>query len=169
MGESYTIYDHEELYNTNILPLILKIKEICRLNKIPFYCSCAVKNKDDVTEYKHDGVMTGSAEVNLFDDRFENILMVLNGAKIQTVATINCDDDFIGQYTHIDDDIVSDDVIGSYDNITVIEEPDMPYVSPEEFDDSIEPIIQEEAAPEPKRKRGRPRKNPSNVVMTGKI
>ena len=83
-----TIYNQAKLYKDSIYPLISEIKKICKINKIPFMCTCAVANTSEGTVYRHDGVPTGSLEVNLCDDQFERLLCVMNGFDVRPMNAV---------------------------------------------------------------------------------
>lgn len=76
---SITVYNEEKLYEEKLLPLITEIKKICVLSKIPCFTCVATANSSKGTTYKYDGVLTGTLNVNLSDDRFAKHLCVANG------------------------------------------------------------------------------------------
>lgn len=78
-----TIYDMQEFYKENLEGKVNEIKKICRLNKIPVIFTFAVANDEKDTIYKTDGVSTGSMEIYLTEDYFENYLIALQkGTKL---------------------------------------------------------------------------------------
>ncbi len=97
MEKTYNDFDMNDVYENEIAPLILNIKSICMNNKIPFFCTCAVTNyqkeekngeKTGITEYKNDGVLTGSNGIGLYQDKFEKILLVLQGVELQKIGML---------------------------------------------------------------------------------
>lgn len=80
--EGVDLFDHNDIYNEKIAPLISEIKKICVMNDIPFLTACAPVNDNNGTVYYHDGLFTGSMGLKLYDDRFKRYLMVINGAKL---------------------------------------------------------------------------------------
>ena len=79
-----TVYDATAIYDDQILPLVDKIREICILKKIPFFITAAVKSTDEDTEYKNDGILTGSTDIHLKDDRFTKFLLICRGAEVKS-------------------------------------------------------------------------------------
>lgn len=143
-------FNKEQVYANEIFPLICEIKSICGLNEIPFFCSCAVANENNKTEYRHDGVLTGSLEVDLYDNRFENLLLVLQGAKLKPLGSISEEDEEFAKY-------ISEfnlDYEELYDNDTLVEE--------------VKETKVKNDTPVEKKKRGRPRKV-NNVDTLGDI
>jgi hypothetical protein len=77
-----TKYDATKTYKNKIAPLVEQIKQICAVEKIPFFFTCATKNSEEGTTYESDGILTGSFEINLKEDNFPPILGVLNGGRV---------------------------------------------------------------------------------------
>ncbi|MCR5670739.1 MAG: hypothetical protein K6G10_07005 [Butyrivibrio sp.] len=69
-------YDMRKVYEDQITPLLLQIKQICIKNRIPCFMSCAVSNMNGVTTYEQDGILTGSNNIELYQDRFPTFLLV---------------------------------------------------------------------------------------------
>lgn len=91
-----TIYDKTEIYEKEIVPKLAEIKKICELNDIPFFNCVAVKNAEDGTVYKYDGILTGSKQIKLADDQFEKHLCVANGFDVKTSTEVDfSDEDFL--------------------------------------------------------------------------
>ncbi len=84
--ENVDVFDYTEIYQKEILPKIDEIKKVCVKNKIPFLISCAPKNTQTDTTYYNDGILTGSMNINLYDDRFERYLLVINGARLAPIG-----------------------------------------------------------------------------------
>ncbi|MGN0241315.1 MAG: hypothetical protein ACI4CS_06480 [Candidatus Weimeria sp.] len=103
MPEELSVYDASKTYDNEILPLVEQIKQICAVKEIPFFFTCAVKNSDKGTEYKNEGVLTGSYGINLKTDNFAPILGVMNGGRV--VFTEDEDDALSGELS----DMLSDD------------------------------------------------------------
>ncbi len=81
-SQRYTEFDATDIYKEKLEPMIIEMKKICKINKIPFFFSIAYKNDQNSTTYHNDGVLPGSNFVDLVDDKFRKYLMVLNGAKV---------------------------------------------------------------------------------------
>lgn len=77
-----TVYDKTDIYEKSVAPEIEKVRQVCAANRLPFFFSSAVKNDEDGTVYKNEGVLTGSFGINLKDDHFERFLGVLHGGKV---------------------------------------------------------------------------------------
>ncbi|MBQ7424880.1 MAG: hypothetical protein IJV21_01295, partial [Lachnospiraceae bacterium] len=69
-------YDYTDIYKEQIEPLINRIQQICIDHNMPVFFACAVKNKNGKTDYKMDGIMTGSNSIKLYQDYFEIFLDV---------------------------------------------------------------------------------------------
>lgn len=84
--EKCTIFDKKDVYDREIAPLVAQIKKICKLNDIPMIFTFAVANDEKDTTYVTEGSSTGSMNINLTDDCFENYLVALQkGKKIMLV------------------------------------------------------------------------------------
>lgn len=75
----YTPIDAEEIIASEIMPLVKQIKDICTNNKIPFFMTMVKKNDDTCTKYANEGVMTGSRNIHLKEDRIKHHMMVAGG------------------------------------------------------------------------------------------
>ena len=110
--EENTVYDIEEVYKTEIAPLAVQIKRICVKNHLPFMLLCAHRNDNDHTSYSSEEFLTGSAKIFLKDDHFEEILLLLSGAKLQPLGSMPDEweslDRDIADY--IDDDLGFEDI-----------------------------------------------------------
>lgn len=73
------IYDATDTYKTRLEPLIKQIRDTCAIEGIPFMLTIAIRNSDTETEYKTDSFLTGSAGIELKEDKFPNLLLALNG------------------------------------------------------------------------------------------
>lgn len=80
--EDINVYDKKKIYDSEIAPLVKQLKEICARECIPFFSTFAIANKPGKTKYKHEGVLTGSLGMELDDDVFERLLLVLCGGKV---------------------------------------------------------------------------------------
>lgn len=78
-----TIYNKEEIYKKEIVPLISQIKKISALNDLPFMICVATTNDEKHTTYRYDGVLTGYLGYNLTDDQFHKHLCVANGFDVK--------------------------------------------------------------------------------------
>lgn len=104
--KNLTIYDKSDVYKREVKPLIDNIKKVCVVNNIPIFISCAISNSEEKTEYKTDGIMTGSAGINLKNDKLEDFLMVLRGAKLESFGALKkFESDEMDYIMDIEDDI----------------------------------------------------------------
>ena len=69
-------YDKSKIFEDEIRPLLKQIEDICLVNDMPIFFSCATKNMDGKTFYERDGILTGSNGINLYDDWFRLYLLV---------------------------------------------------------------------------------------------
>lgn len=51
------IYNHEDIYDKEISPLMKQIIDICNTHKIPMMCSFAYKNTNDIGFYCCDTIL----------------------------------------------------------------------------------------------------------------
>lgn len=87
MKKELTVYDHTELYNSEIVPLLKQIDIICKANKIPFlFCAC-VKNDQDGSEYTYEGNLCGSNNIVLNEDKMTDFVRILAGFKLKSVES----------------------------------------------------------------------------------
>ena len=126
-----TVFDAEKLYDRDIRPLVDEIKKICIMNKVPFFVTTVVKSTTRETKYEMDGILTGSTDIHLKDDRFERLLMVCRGAKVKPVYKDAIENegameyiDSIVEVDPVDDTDDSDDDIGRF--VPTIEEEENP-------------------------------------------
>ena len=106
-----TEFDAKQLYDKKIHPLVEEIRKICIVAKVPFFITTVVKSTKNSTEYKNDGILTGSNEIHLADDKFERFLMVCRGAEIKSPIKGILDSMDAMEYiaSPPDDDIVQDE------------------------------------------------------------
>ena len=97
-NEAYTEYDLQEFYKKEIAPKVDEIKKLCRIHKLPFFFSAAVANNDKETKYINAANSTGSNEINLYDDKFVNFLLVLQHIKLVPAVSLDTfEDDLFDQ------------------------------------------------------------------------
>ncbi len=82
----FTKYNKEGVYTEKILPLVNQIKVICMKENIPFIYSFATENSEKKTTYENDALFPVPLGVNLTDDVFGKILLVLNGADVEPLC-----------------------------------------------------------------------------------
>lgn len=73
-------YDCKKVYEKEILPHIMAIKDICKFHKIPMFISVAVANDKTKTEYKNECELVYTQR-HLRDNRIVKMLRALNGFK----------------------------------------------------------------------------------------
>ena len=87
MKKELTVYDHTELYNEQIVPLLKQIDIICKANKIPFlFCACT-KNDENGSEYIYEGNLCGSNNIVLQEDKMTDFVRILAGFKLKSVES----------------------------------------------------------------------------------
>ncbi len=69
-------FDFTEIYKTDIEPKLQEIRHICVVHGIPFFFSAAVKEDGKSTTYEIQHMLTGSAGINLSDNRLERHIAV---------------------------------------------------------------------------------------------
>lgn len=103
-----TIYNKEEIYKKEIVPLIDQIKKIAGLNDLPFFICVAIANTEKHTTYRYDGVLTGYLGFNLADDQFKKHLCVANGFDVKAPnSSMDFDKvtDFLAETTNNDSSV----------------------------------------------------------------
>lgn len=78
----YDEYDETKFYDEVIQPKIAEIKMLCEMKNLTFFTCFAVKNTDEKTSYKYDGLLTGSHDIRLKNDLIKKHLCVANGFKV---------------------------------------------------------------------------------------
>lgn len=141
--KKYTEYDLHEIYENELYPEILKIKQLCKLRDIPFLMSFAVSNRDGKTEYKNEGVLTGSSGLHLYDDQFKRMVLILRGASVSPIGRIEFNEE---DMAYITDSFDETDVFKASMHLEALDECDAERI--EELSETL---------PEKKR-RGRPPK-----------
>lgn len=86
--QNITEYNSKKLYIDEIYPKIVEIKKICKINRIPFFFSCAPINENGNTVYENEAVLTGSNDIVLFKDLFKKYILLLRGAQIQPLSAV---------------------------------------------------------------------------------
>lgn len=74
------MYDHTNIYHSQIEEYVQKISTICAAYGIPCLMSFAVANNNSRTQYKNT-IVHASANVQCLDDRISTMLMALNGCR----------------------------------------------------------------------------------------
>lgn len=86
MKGSLTEFDNIDYYERECKPVLEELIRLCYTGRIPMYFTAAVKNDEKGTEYRNDGVLTGSNNINLKDDQIKYHLMVSMGCIATTRA-----------------------------------------------------------------------------------
>ena len=94
------VFDVRDIYKEKIDPLVKELNKICILNKIPYFMTTVVRSTPTRTDYKNDGIMTGSTRIHLYDDKFERFMMICCGAEIRSPhrEILNEDDETVMNY-----------------------------------------------------------------------
>ena len=134
MEKTYTEFDAEGIYAAEIAPLIKSIVDKCRKNGIPFIASFAVKNdgKRRKTKYINEGNLTGSNDINLYQDRITNCLLAINGAQVSIFPNVKGFDEMATDYIQdvdFDDYENLEDAPSSKESATIIEESSAPDIA----------------------------------------
>lgn len=72
-------YDKEKEFEETISPILEKLTHACLANRIPFFCSFCTKNDKKKSEYISEGVSPETLDIQLADNFFDRMLMVVNG------------------------------------------------------------------------------------------
>lgn len=80
-------YNSLEVYKNDILPHIMAIKDICKINRIPMFISVAVANDKAGTTYENECELAYTQR-RLTDNRIVKMLRALNGFKYELPADI---------------------------------------------------------------------------------
>lgn len=76
-----TEYNREKEWKTYCEEHLRKIIQYCSIYQIPCFFTVAVANDENGTTYVNDGVMTGSTNVHLKEDRMKYHMMVASGCR----------------------------------------------------------------------------------------
>ena len=71
-----TNFDKRKQFEEECRKTLTELVGKCNDLKIPFFWSCCVKNDETGSDYVSDGVMTGSNQIELKDDRIKRHLLV---------------------------------------------------------------------------------------------
>ena len=77
-------FDKSKQFEEICRPILTELVQECQLLRIPFFWSACVKNDDESSEYVNDGVMCGSNNIFLTDDRITKHMYVAAGVDIKT-------------------------------------------------------------------------------------
>lgn len=81
-------YDKTKIYNEEIQPLIATVKRICIREKLPFFFTTAVANKNGETQYINE-LVAAAAQVHLNINHISDILLYLNGFELKHPDYVN--------------------------------------------------------------------------------
>lgn len=79
LHDKTTIIEREEYFESECRDLLNALVKKCYLGGIPCFFTAAVKNSSEGTKYISDGIMTGSTNIVLFDDKIKHHMMVNDG------------------------------------------------------------------------------------------
>lgn len=72
-------FDKTDVYEKTLKPLINEIVNVCSINRIPLFITVAPSNNEKETKYYNDGVLTGSREIHLYDDKIKHHMLISGG------------------------------------------------------------------------------------------
>ena len=78
MGNA-SVFELSKSSQKELSGLMDKLLEFCQMNKVPMFCSVAVKNNEEVTEYMNTTYGSKSHIINLTDDQIRKHILVSNG------------------------------------------------------------------------------------------
>lgn len=110
MKDKLTVFNAEDIYETEIKPLAEKINVICKANKIPFILGVCVSNDEEDSKYEYTANLCGSNEIKLKDDKITDFLRILAGFKIKTQTelegayTIELEDETEMDFTDVEEE-----------------------------------------------------------------
>lgn len=82
MGDKpITKFDKKKEWDKYCAEPLRKIIQYCSIYQIPCFFTAATTNDENGTTYLNDGVMTGSTDVHLTDDRIKYHMMVADGCR----------------------------------------------------------------------------------------
>ncbi|MBP3781720.1 MAG: hypothetical protein J6I68_00565 [Butyrivibrio sp.] len=154
-------FDKTEVYDKQIKPLIKKITDICLVNDMPIFFSCAVKNEGGATEYekgvtvyKRDGVLPGSNNINLYDDWFRLYLLIGHMGLTVTPTT---------KFAQFNEESLGSEIMDYITNTSLEDEA-------EELDENIQEVTDvEEVLPDAPEEKGDVPEKPSIENVLSKI
>ena len=71
-------FNHQDIYKKEIAPHVKAIKEVCAINRLPMYFTCAVENNENETIYKSDMILSGT-DRDLIENRIGNAVLCSMG------------------------------------------------------------------------------------------
>lgn len=90
-----TVYDKEEEFKEIIKPKIEEIKNLCIRYDIPFIAVFATENELSGTKYQMNGLMPGIQNINLADNKLNDVFKMISGyTQPGSVDSDTYDDDF---------------------------------------------------------------------------
>ena len=78
-GNAMTEYNLSSVYDSELAEKIAEIRTICTMKNIPFFFAFAVKNNAKGTTYETDLLSAGAQSIELTDDKFPDLVNVMNG------------------------------------------------------------------------------------------
>ena len=74
-----TIFDKEEVFKTQVQPLIDELMIVCNRHEIPLFVGSCYKNDYDGTKYKLELISPTANNIYLADNKFVDWVNVYNG------------------------------------------------------------------------------------------
>lgn len=90
-------FNHQDLYKKEIAPHVKAIKEVCAINRLPMYFTCAVENNENETIYKSDMVLSGT-DRDLIENRIGNAVLCAMGFEGSLPAEVRGAIDILLEY-----------------------------------------------------------------------
>ena len=72
-------FDYNEIYEEKLMPIIVQLKSVCNMNKIPFFLAVCTKNDEEKTDYRCNMFSAVSNDIALHNDNIVKFVDVLNG------------------------------------------------------------------------------------------
>ena len=69
-----TVFDKENIYNEKLQNLIMELKKVCTMEKLPMFIAVCVKNDENETVYKKDAVSANTIDLKLTKDYIPNLI-----------------------------------------------------------------------------------------------
>lgn len=92
-----TPFDMNEYVENNIAPLLEEARHKCQIMKIPMFATVCGRNDENGSDYVTRGVFPDSSGLRLKDDRFVDLLLIMNGCIAVYAPECEDGDPFITQ------------------------------------------------------------------------
>lgn len=97
--DNYTEFNKEQFVEEKIWTQLKDLRNLCKLNGVPFLATVAISNnmtskhgkKEGCTKYKYCAALTGSSNIKLYDDKFVEMELIMAGMKAVRPGTLGPD------------------------------------------------------------------------------